>query len=94
MIDTAEFCRRVRVERRELEAWIEAGWIEPCGGKKPRRFLDIDLSRAQLIIDLRRDMNVNDEAIPIVLHLLDQIHGLRHALRHALAAAGARDGGR
>jgi chaperone modulatory protein CbpM len=39
------------------------------------------MARAQLIQDLRRDLGVNDEAIPIILDLIDQVHGLRRLLR-------------
>jgi chaperone modulatory protein CbpM len=46
-----------------------------------REFSDIDLARAQLIGDLRSDLGVNDEAVPIVLDLIDQIHGLRRLVR-------------
>ena len=44
------------------------------------------LGRARLIHDLKVDFGVNDEGIAIVLHLLDQLHGLRCLLRdiHAM----------
>ena len=35
-----------------------------------------------------------DEGIPIVLDLVDQVHGVRHALRDVLSAIQARTGGR
>ena len=34
----------------------------------------------RLITELRNDMGVNDDAIPVVLRLLDQIYSLRRAL--------------
>ena len=51
---------------------------------RSREFSDIDLARARLIADLRGDLGVNDEAIPVVLDLIDQIHGLRRLVRELL----------
>jgi chaperone modulatory protein CbpM len=48
-------------------------------------FSDLDLARAQLIRDLREDLGVNDEGIEVILHLLDQVHGLRGSMQELLA---------
>jgi chaperone modulatory protein CbpM len=42
---------------------------------------EIDLARVQLIKDLKVDFGVNDEGVAIILHLIDQLHGLRCLLR-------------
>jgi chaperone modulatory protein CbpM len=44
----------------------------------------VDLARAKLIRDLRDDLGVNDEGISVILHLLDQVHGLRRSMQHLL----------
>ncbi|MBV8443774.1 MAG: hypothetical protein JO312_25000, partial [Hyphomicrobiales bacterium] len=36
--------------------------------------------------DLRHNMGVNDEGLGVILHLIDQMHGLRRALAEALAS--------
>jgi len=41
---------------------------------------DLDAARARFIRELRGDFGVNDEGIDIVLHLVDQLHGMRQAL--------------
>jgi chaperone modulatory protein CbpM len=41
--------------------------------------------RAHLIHDLER-LGVNDEGIPVILDLVDQLHGLRRTLRDLLSA--------
>ena len=46
---------------------------------------DVDLARAQLIRDLREDLGVNDEGVAVILHLLDQMHGLRGSMQGLLA---------
>jgi chaperone modulatory protein CbpM len=78
---TAEFLMQSRLDAQALDAWIEVGWLRPRGKRSSREFSDIDLARAQLIGDLRGDLGVNDEAVPIVLDLIDQIHGLRRLVR-------------
>ena len=84
MIKIEEFLIRARLEQQSLEAWIEAGWLAPPQTDPELTFSDVDLARAQLIRDLRDDLGVNDEGVSVVLHLIDQMHGLRHSLRALL----------
>src|SRR5262249_12254478 len=51
---------------------------------------DIDLARARLIRDLREDFGVNDEGISVILHLVDQMHGLRRSMQGLLDEMRAR----
>jgi len=81
MIRVDEFLVRARVERQSLEAWVAAGWIVPPQTEPELMFADIDLARVQLIRDLREDFGVNDEGVSVVLHLVDQMHGLRRSMR-------------
>jgi DnaJ-class molecular chaperone len=50
------------------------------------RYSEIDLARAHLIKDLN-DLGVNDAGVPVILDLVDQLHGLRRVLRELLSAA-------
>ena len=84
MIKVEEFLIRCRLERHSLEAWIEAGWLVPPQTDPDLMFSDLDLARAQLIRDLREDLGVNDEGVSVVLHLIDQMHGLRRSMRDLL----------
>src|ERR1700724_2913101 len=79
-----EFLLRWRVEHQSLEGWIHAGWLIPPQTEPELSFSDVDLARAQLIRDLRDDLGVNDEGIEVILHLLDQVHGLRRSMQHLL----------
>jgi chaperone modulatory protein CbpM len=45
----------------------------------------MDLARVALIRDLKDNMGVNEEGLGVILHLLDQMHGLRRALAELLA---------
>ena len=84
MIPVQEFLLRCRVEHRSLEAWIAAGWIVPPQTDPELMFSDVDLARAQLIRDLREDLGVNDEGVSVILHLIDQMHGLRRSMQGLL----------
>jgi len=95
MISAQEFLVRARLDHRSLETWIAAGWLIPPKTDPELAFSDIDVARAQLIRDLREDLGVNDEGISVVLHLIDQVHGLRRSMQELLAAmrAGQADSG-
>jgi chaperone modulatory protein CbpM len=80
-MQTQEFVARSHLSTSTLNAWIEAEWLAPVTGQKTLLFSEADLARARLIQDLKVDFGVNDEGITIVLHLLDQLHGLRCLLR-------------
>jgi len=81
MIRLEEFLVRARLEHHSLQAWVAAGWLVPPQTEPELMFSDVDLARAQLIRDLREDLGVNDEGISVVLHLVDQMHGLRRSMR-------------
>lgn len=97
-IDLKAFLDESSIELHVFEQWIERRWILPPATATPRVELpDIDAARAVFIRDLRSDFGVNDEGVDIVLHLVDQLHGLRRMLgelRVELDAArgGPRDG--
>jgi chaperone modulatory protein CbpM len=84
MISVEEFLIRTRLEHHLLEAWIQAGWLVPPQTEPELMFSDVDLARAQLIHDLREDFGVNDEGISVILHLIDQMHGLRRSMQGLL----------
>ena len=85
VLTTEQVLARVEVERTELVRWVEQRWILPevaeeSAGAVAYRFDEVDLARLQLIAELRRDFDVNEEAMPVILQLLDQVYALRRAL--------------
>jgi len=83
---THEFLLAARLDATAVAAWVEAGWLIPRQDADAADFSEADLARARLIRDLQHDMGVNEEAVPIILDLIDQVHGLRQALREVAAA--------
>ena len=80
-METQEFIGRSHLDAPTLNAWVEAEWLVPATSKATFQFSDVDLARARLIRDLKVDFGVNDEGIAIILHLLDQLYGLRCLVR-------------
>lgn len=64
-----------------LAVCLSQSWVVPARGEDGPAFDALDLARLQLIVDLTEDMAVNDDAVPIILSLIDQIHALRSRLR-------------
>jgi chaperone modulatory protein CbpM len=96
MITEREFLERTHLDSGTLEIWIRESWISPDCTAPERAYTDMDLARAGLIHDLKHNMGVNDEGLDVILHLIDQMHGLRKALAETLASvrergASARD---
>ncbi len=87
-METQEFIGRSHLDAPTLNAWVEAEWLVPVTSRKKFFFSEADLARARLIQDLKVDFGVNDEGITIILHLLDQLYGLRCLVRdiHAMEA--------
>ena len=87
IIQEQEFLERVRIDRQTLQIWIEEEWLLPKESAEGRLFSDLDLARANLIVDLRHNMGVNDAGLEVILHLLDQMHGLRRAMSELLGSS-------
>jgi chaperone modulatory protein CbpM len=79
-----EFLAHANLDGQTLEIWIEEEWLIPGRTSSDLTFSEADLARAKLIRDLIDDLDVNAEGVGIVLHLLDQVHGLRRALAEVL----------
>jgi chaperone modulatory protein CbpM len=76
-----------RVDRVELSQWVELGWVTPERHEREEpAFSELDVARICLICDLRRDLAVEEETMPLVLSLLDQIYTLRRQM-NALTGA-------
>ncbi len=88
MIGVEELLLRVGgIERAELEAWIAQRWVLPLSQDDEGWLFDeVDVARVELISELRRGFAFDDEALALVLGLVDQIYGLRRQMRRLCAA--------
>jgi chaperone modulatory protein CbpM len=84
-MEANEFSIQARISTQTLHAWLDAGWLRPLRDEEATHYSEIDLARAHLINDLK-NLDVNDEAMPVILDLIDQVHGLRRLLREVLSA--------
>jgi chaperone modulatory protein CbpM len=75
-----DFLLHLGLQAQTLEFWLEQEWLIPEETSGGMDFSDRDVARARLIQDLKGNFGVNDEGIDVILHLMDQLHGLRHAL--------------
>ena len=90
MITIEELLARVSgIDWDELEDWIERGCVDPIREGETVVFREIDVARVRLIVEIRDDLNVRRENIPLVLSLIDQVHGLRSQLRTLATAIDA-----
>jgi chaperone modulatory protein CbpM len=81
MIMTREqFIATSGVQVQTLEFWIEQEWLIPDQTPSGPTFTEVEVARARLIQDLISNLGVNEEGVDVILHLTDQIHGLRRAL--------------
>jgi chaperone modulatory protein CbpM len=78
-----EIIERYRIEETFLYECIQREWIIPIDTEN--NILDSeDLARILLIKDLKVDFGVNDESVPIILHLIDQLHWSQCQIKHYL----------
>lgn len=98
MMTLAALLKIVSVEEAELRFWVESGWVRPAQGNREHGepdwlFAEIDVARVRLIAEMRRDLALDEDAVPLVLSLVDQVYGLRRALGALCRAVGGQPEG-
>ena len=73
----------------DLHHWVDEGWVRPSKRGRAMTFSAVDLARVQLICDIRYNLMIDEDALPLVLSLLDQIYGLRRELSAVKEALGS-----
>lgn len=77
------------LSREDVDRWIGEALVEAPQDADDTMLTDTQFARVRLICTLRYDMDVDEEILPIVLDLLDQLHETRqrlHRLSHAVLA--------
>ena len=75
-----------RLSLRELRLWVREGWVRPASGDAGPVFDEVDVARIRLLCDLRKEMALPTDALPVVLTLIDRLHQTRRDLRHLTEA--------
>ena len=82
----------IGVAAADISGWIERRWVLPVRSGKNPAFDDADRARIRMILDFHRDLAIDDEAMPVVLDLVDRLHAARAQLRSVLEAVAALPG--
>ena len=81
MLSERDLLARVqRLTVTRLRVWVAQGWIKPADARAPN-YSEADLARAALICNLEDELGFAEEDVPVLLNLIDQIHGLRAELK-------------
>jgi chaperone modulatory protein CbpM len=86
MLSERDLLARVqRLTVTRLRVWVAQGWIKPADAVA-QSYSEADLARATLICNLEDELGFAEDDVPVLLNLIDQIHGLRAELKGLLDA--------
>ena len=88
MITITALSQSLGLDEAEIQRWVALHWLRPdpvpreAPGETPEGWLfqPVDVARVRLIVELR-SLALDEEAMPVVLSLLDQLHATRRELR-------------
>ena len=82
MITEIEILARVKgVTTTQLHLWISEQWVRPAQSGNAKLFSEADIARVRLLATLCEDLEVGNEAVPIILSLIDQMHDMHEQMR-------------
>lgn len=75
-----DVCKYYQLPEDLIIFFVNEEWVSP---KETNQlgFDEEDLARIQLIQELREEFGVNDESMPIILHLIDQLNCIQYELK-------------
>ncbi|PKQ05583.1 MAG: hypothetical protein CVT73_11500 [Alphaproteobacteria bacterium HGW-Alphaproteobacteria-12] len=79
------------LQRADLEAWIGEELVSPLREADALMFPEMECARVRLICTLRYDLEIEADALPVVLSLMDQLYDTRQKLLTLTAAVAAQD---
>jgi chaperone modulatory protein CbpM len=81
MISEKELCALIdALEAHVLRNWVDAGLVRAMN-RDPLQFDEADVVRVQLICELHYELAVEEEMLPLIVSLVDQLYGLRRSAR-------------
>ncbi|MEZ5778098.1 MAG: hypothetical protein R3E44_07025 [Paracoccaceae bacterium] len=75
-----------RLTRPVLMSYVEAQVVTPMLTDRGPVFRQIDIVRLELLCELSEGFDLDEDALGVVMSLIDQLHGARAELRAVLAA--------
>lgn len=75
-----------RLTRPRLKSFVELEIVSPLHSDGRLVYRQIDLVRLELLCELSDDFELDDDALCMIISLIDQLHGARGELRTLLAA--------
>ncbi len=79
------------LQRSDLDAWVREELVTPREEAGILLFQEMECARVRLICTLHYDLEINSEALPVVLSLLDQLYETRQRLFSLTAAIATQD---
>lgn len=87
MIDQKEILLQIKgISSVQLDFWVCEQWVRPACSGEDLHFNEADIARVHLLHTLYNELEVGEEAIPIILSLIDQLHEMR-AHMHTISGA-------
>lgn len=77
-----------RLDRPRLTAFVQTRVVQPIQTPHGPAFAQLDLSRMELACELCDDFDLDEDALAMVLSLVDQLHGMRGQMMRMLDALG------
>lgn len=77
-----------RLDRAQLSRFVRTEVIRPADAGGRVVYRRVDIARLELLCDLCEDFELNDDALGIVMGLVDQLHGTRSDLVALMRALG------
>lgn len=89
--ETEVFLALPRLTLPRLTAFVAAGIVLPSRAETGMIFRRIDLARLELLCELVEEFDLNDDALGLVINLVDQLHAARRDLGAICAAVAEED---
>lgn len=77
-----------RLDRTRLTRFVRIEVVRPADAGGRVVYRRVDIARLELLCDLCDDFDLNDDALAIVMGLVDQLHGTRSDLVALMRALG------
>lgn len=75
-----------RLTRPRLASFVEARIVMPVRSERGPVYRRLDIVRMELLCELSEGFDLEDDALGVVISLIDQLHGVRAELRAVVDA--------